>query len=233
MGLKPITPQKVYLQAMNQIRGLIEEGHYKPGDRLPSERLLSEQLAISRPSVREALSALQAMGLIRIKAGGGAFVEGPRSEFVALLLSKEDNPLELMEARLAIEPNVAELAAKKRTEGDLQALHSIIQEMANALATGVHPVEGDRQYHLAIVRAAHNTTLYTSVAPIIDQMGRSIWHQVKDRGLSGAGLPAKYHEQHIELYEAIEKGDARKARAAMRQHVQNIVADLLGESEHS
>lgn len=228
MGLKPITPQKVYLQAMNQIRGLIEEGHYRPGDRLPSERQLSEQLAISRPSVREALSALQAMGLIRIKAGDGAFVEGPRNEFAALLLSKEDNPLELLEARLAIEPSVAELAARKRSEDDLRSLRTVLEEMAAALAAGMHPVEGDRQFHLAIVRATHNDTLYASVAHLVDQMGGSIWHQVKKKGLSGAGLPAKYHEQHAALYKVIERGDARRAKVAMQQHVQSIVADLLG-----
>ncbi|MCL4369519.1 MAG: FadR family transcriptional regulator [Chloroflexi bacterium] len=229
MVLKPITPQKVYLQAMNQIRALIEEGHYKPGDRLPAERLLSEQLAISRPSVREALSALQALGLIRIKAGGGAFVAQPHDGFAELLLSKEDSPLEILEARLAIEPSLAELSARKRTDGDLKSIKAILDDMAAELVAGRHPVDGDRAFHLAIAKAAHNDILYVSMSPIVERMSGPIWYEVKKKGLSGAGLPFKYHEQHVRLYDAIEKGDARRAKAVMRAHVEGITLDLFQE----
>ncbi len=231
MVLKPITPQKVCLQAMNQIRELIEQGHYKPGDRLPPERVLSEQLAISRPSIREALSALQALGLIRTKAGGGAFVATPSDGFAELLLSKKENPLEVLEARLAIEPSLAELAARKRTERDLQNLKAILDTMAADLVAGRHPVDGDRLFHLAIAAAAQNDTLYASMSPIVEQMSGSIWREVKRKGLSGAGLPAKYHEQHVKLYDAIEKGDGRRAKAAMKAHVEGIIVDLFQEVE--
>ncbi len=231
MVLKPITPQKVYLQAMNQIRSLIEDGHYKPGDRLPAERQLAEELAVSRPSVRQALGGLQALGLIRVKAGGGAFVAGPADDFAELLLSREDNPLEILEARLAMEPSIAELAARKRTSSDLHRLRQMLEDMAMELDEGRHPVDGDREFHLAIAQAAHNDALYVSMSRIVGQMSGSIWREVKKKGLSGEGLALKYHEQHSRLYEAIKKGDERRARAVMRAHLQGITVDLMEEVE--
>lgn len=229
MSLQPITHQKVYLQAMNQIRALIEDGHYKPGDRLPPERQLSEQLAISRPSVREALSALQALGLIRIKSGGGAFVADPSDSYAALLLSREDNPLDTLEARLTMEPGVAALAAIKRTQEDLAQLGQIVEEMAVELSAGRHPVDGDRAFHLAIARSTHNTTIYASMLPIFERMSGTIWREVKKRGLSGQGLPAKYHEQHVQIYDAIARGDARQAKRTMLAHIEDISRDLFQE----
>lgn len=229
MRLTPIRPQKVYVEAANQIRALIESGHFRPGDRLPPERELARQLAISRPSLREALSALQALGLIRTRRGGGVYVaEGDSDGRSAVLLSAEDSPLELLEARQLLEPQVAALAATRRTAEDLAELERLLRELAGELAEGRHSVARAVAFHLAIARAAHNATLLRAMRAVAERLSSPAWHAVKERELSGPPRARRYHAEHERIYQAILRGSARAAAREMRAHLASLQADLLG-----
>ena len=120
---KPIKTKKIYEEIVEQLRELISTGTFNPGDKLPSERDMAQMLGVSRASVREAVVALQAMGVLDVKPGEGTFVSASMNsemiEPLALVLSVERNPLaQLMEVRRILEAEAAALAAQRATEQD-------------------------------------------------------------------------------------------------------------------
>src|SRR5579859_7076909 len=145
--LKQVRIPRVYTVVVEQIRDLIETGHLKPGDKLPTERNLAEQLGISRSSVREALSALEVLGVIQSRQGLGNYVANnvssdlPEDQFEELI--EAEGTLEILEARQLFEPSVAALAARRRTAADLLALQSCITEMERLLGAGRDTWEPD------------------------------------------------------------------------------------------
>jgi DNA-binding FadR family transcriptional regulator len=203
----------------------IDEGALAPGAKLPPEAELVRQYGVSRTVVREAMQRLQAMGLIVTRHGIGSFV---REDLERTPLGLEAvNPavahdlVAIMELRIGLETEAAALAAQRRTDGDLvamqQALSTFIYETNNA-SSGV---DADFSFHLAIARAAHSRyflEILSSLGPGSIPRSRL---RVEAQEVAPRAYLTRVHLEHEDIYDAIRRGDADAARAAVRNHLGN------------
>jgi GntR family transcriptional repressor for pyruvate dehydrogenase complex len=229
--LKQVRIPRVYSVVVEQIRALIESGELKPGDKLPTERSLAEQLGISRSSVREALSALEVLGVIQSRQGLGNYVANHEaadlSEDKFEDLIEAEGTLEIVEARLLFEPGAAALAAQRRTEADLRALQSCITEMERLVGEGQDSWEPDWGFHVALANACHNP-MVTALADVITQRVRGrLWQLMREQNYAGEPeRPRQYLERHRRIYQAIVRGDSEAAEDAVRRHLAEITENL-------
>jgi len=232
---KKIKTQKVYMKIVEQITGLIEEGKLKPGDKLPPEHTLAEKFGASRPSVREALSALEILGVIESRGGKGNFIKNsfslPSYRKKLKELEEEESPFELLEARKMIESQIASLAAQKATEEDIRAIQDSLDKMRRYL-TDVHKVmEYDREFHINIAKAAHNSVLFSMMSYLADGLREKLWVNLKEKCYSLPGRSEKYIEEHARILEAIRNKNGKDASKEMCKHLENVEKDLLCEGE--
>jgi len=179
MDLKPIKTKKIYEEIIEQIRILVVKGDLKPGDRLPSERDLAARLDVSRASVREALSALEMMGLVEIRSGEGTYIKKINLDSLVtpltwVLSMEKDIILELLEVRKMLEGQTVSLAAKRATKEDLQDLEDTIETMHEDVQTGQIGEDADLRFHYAIARASKNNILLRLMNAISDTMHHSL-----------------------------------------------------------
>lgn len=226
-----VQTRKVYMEIVEQIRDLIKTGRLKPGDKLPSERILANKLGVSRPPLREAMSALEILGIIESRGGKGNFIKNifnPDSCVQQLKkLEKEESPFELLEARKAVETEIADLAAKKATPEDIEEIEEALDGMRNSLGDTSRVMEFDRQFHLAIARAAHNSILFQMVNYLVEGLKESLWVNIKRKSWALPGHAQKYLEEHTELVKAIKEGEKKAARRTMYRHLADVEEDLL------
>ena len=222
--LRPIRQEKVYEAAMNQLVTLIEDGTFSHGARLPTERELSEQLGISRASVRQALTALAAMGLVESRPGDGTYVTERRTDYTWQLDAA--SALEILESRRAIESGTVRLAALRRSENDIEQLREIVETMNEQVADGVHPVDTDREFHRSIAVASHNSLLLSAMEALVDRMSGPEWHRIKIWGLRSPSQTARIQAQHRSIFEAIRDADAQRAEQLMQEHIDRIIDDV-------
>ncbi|MEW6229098.1 MAG: FadR/GntR family transcriptional regulator [Bacillota bacterium] len=234
-----VQSQKFYLQIVNQIRQHIAEGRLKAGDRLPPERTLAQEFGASRACIREALSALETLGLIECKSGQGNFIKVDGSEAsvngeVLKELWRSHSPYEIFEARVEIEPSLAALAAEHATEDDIAALGRHLQQL-NAIGreAEVDPgkidqyMEEDRKFHLEIARIAHNSVLFTVSAGVNLMMKEKHWRVLKRKSIEKEGNIRRFEKEHTGIFEAIRGRNADLARARIREHIEDIEKDLF------
>ncbi len=220
---------RTYMEIVEQISRMIRTEELPPGEKLPSERALSVELGIGRQCLREALSVLEVLGLIEVKKGRGTFV---RDDALITLTSKDldleevGDPFALLEARKALEPHVASLAAKMAHPQDLDEMDEIIKEMEDVLNRGEHASDQDKRLHVVIARASRNPVFHKLMNEIIANMGKRLWLTLKEKSLQVTGRNERYHEEHIKLVTAIRQGNSRLAEKLMIQHLQGIEQDL-------
>lgn len=192
------------------------------GGRLPTERALAERYDVSRASVRQALAALQAHGVIDVRHGDGIYLRRRPEERFALeaLLDKRRHLPEVIEARSTLEVALAGLAANRRTEADVRRIWEALAVMDDDIRAGGIGAEGDRHFHRAVTAAAHNALL----AELMDYLAVVI-HDTRIVSLSRPGRPPRSSEQHRAIAAAIEAGDPAAAQAAMRAHIE-LVGDV-------
>src|SRR3990172_2560702 len=166
MPLQTIEPQRLYRRIAEQLRALIDGGEFAVGSRLPAERELAAQLRVSRPSVREALIALEVESVVEVRGGSGIYVLKPGKRRAAPRnggKSAECGPLELMRARTLVESEVAALAARNARKSDLEAIEDALQQMRGEVAHDRIPRHGDEAFHNAIAQACGNEVLRDTV----------------------------------------------------------------------
>ena len=226
-----IHTKKVYMKIVEQIRDLIKEGRLKPGDKLPPEQMLAEKFGTSRPSVREALSALEILGITESRGGKGNFIKDtPRSplyEQEVMELEKEESPFEMLEARKAVETEIAELAAKKATQEDIDAISKSLNEMKGAANNIPRIMELDGEFHMNIARAAHNNLLFSMMAYLSNLLKEKLWVNMKEKTWNLPGYPQKYLKEHTEIFNAIKNKDSKNARKQVYHHLAGVKKDLL------
>ena len=169
---KSIKHTKISNEIVNQIKNQISEGMLKPGDRLPPERDLVKEFGVSRPSLREALNSLVAMGFLEVK-GKRTYIKSVASESMldplSLLIKTDTQKIfDLIEVRKAIEAWGAFLAAQRATEEDIKRLENIIEEMRKAFEQGRSWEKQDADFHLGIAQATHNTIHTHMMSTIYD-----------------------------------------------------------------
>lgn len=219
MPIQAVENRRLYRQIADQIAALIEHGEYGAGARLPPERDLARQLGVSRPSVREALIALEVEGYVEVRVGSGVYVQGARPVAMAAApLPADSGPFELIRARWIIESECAALAAKEATKAHLRALEEALEAMEADAQKGVDALANDRLFHLRLAEASGNSALVLVVKTLWDQrMGplfRRLEHHFDTPDLWRVAI-----REHREILAALAKHDAQGARLAMRRHM--------------
>lgn len=210
---------------MDQLKDMIFCGELKPGERLPSEREMSESMGVSRASVREALTALEAIGIVDIRPGEGTFVRETTHfetfEPLAFVLALERNPgAQLMEVRRVLESESAALAAVRADENTLMKIRRSLDNMESAATTQL-AVEYDLKFHFAIAYATQNTILLRIMNTVADLMHHT-FRSDREQLFANHRQACIILSEHEAIYEAIKEHNPQKAREKMLKHINNI-----------
>jgi GntR family transcriptional repressor for pyruvate dehydrogenase complex len=228
MPLQAVESRRLYRQIADQIADLIERGEYGVGSRLPPERDLARQLKVSRPSVREALIALEVQGYVEVRVGSGVYVLGsPRPTAAPSALPEDSGPFELIKARWLIEAECAALAARNATRAQVKAIEEALEDMDRERGKGVMPLTSDRLFHLRIAEASGNSALALVVKTLWDQRTGPLFLRLEHH----FDTPALWKHaigEHREIVTAIARHDAGAARAAMRRHMNHAARRFSG-----
>ena len=226
MPFQSIEPRRLYRQIADQIRALIRNGEFPTGARLPPERDLAKQLGVSRPSVREALIALEVEGLVEVRIGSGIYVQAPGGKNSAKAVGRSGpddggataGPFELLRARYVIEGETAALAAKSAKKGQVHAIEETLDAMKHELEDDKQPLDGDRMFHLRIAEATGNGALVAVVDMLWEDRTGPLYKQLEHHYDS----PALWHSamaEHRAVLKAIAAKDVAGARTAMQRHL--------------
>jgi DNA-binding FadR family transcriptional regulator len=219
MPIKAVEPQRLYRRIAEQIARLIRRGEYKPGARLPPERDLARLLEVSRPSVREALIALEVEGYVEVRVGSGVYVTHRRpAARGADPLPADSGPFELITARRLLESECAALAARQASPAQLRRMKAALTAMERDRRRAVMPLDNDRLFHLEIAEGSGNSALALAVRTLWDQRTGPLFLQLEHH-FDTPDLWEAAIAEHNAVMSAIESHDASGARAAMRRHM--------------
>ena len=234
MLLKAVRSQRRFEQVAEQISKLIKKGKLKPGARLPPERELAKQLEVSRPTVREAMIALEISGLVEVRVGSGIYVLETEKKNLKLSNKIKDigpGPLELIEARKEIEGNNAALAAQRI---DAKCLEQLEQAVENMVQDNLVGADGDREFHLLVAKATGNSVLETLTTYLWDQQQNSpIWTKLLEL-MQEKKLHTTILDDHQSLLDSFRQKNSKEAQAIMRNHLnhaRDIYFDLIDENQ--
>lgn len=220
MPLEAVESPRLYRQIADQLRHLIDRREFPVGGRLPPERELAEKLGVSRPSVREALIALEVEGRVRIRMGSGVYVVDPPRPAPAILVADDgpDGPFEVLNARELVEGAVCAEAAGKVKREDLAKLDGILDKMAAAGASSDELIALDRAFHVAIAGILGNAVLARVVGNLFDQRINPYFQQLARYFENEASWRAAVAEHRL-IRDALAAGSADAASKAMRRHL--------------
>lgn len=221
MPIQTIENPRLYRQIAAQLSNLIATGEFPEGSRLPSERDLAEQLGVSRPSVREALIALEVQGKVVVRVGAGVFVAPARPVAVPDPLTEGQGPFNLLRARWLIEGESAAEAARNASTEDLEVVEAAVRDMGLRQKQSRDADAADRAFHIGIANAAHNSTLVSVVTDLWDQGRGQIWKRMEDHFQTPA-LRAAVLRDHQTVLAALQSKDSRAARKAMHEHLERV-----------
>ena len=235
-----VQPQKYYMQIARQIKNSIRDGELTVGEKLPSERNLAKEFGASRASIREALSALEMLGLVVCKSGQGNYINADASEgtinteLLKSLLIGHD-PYEIFETRLEIEPRLAGLAAERATKQELieiREMHTSLAVIAKRIGQGEKDameefLEEDRKLHLTIGRCSHNSVLFTVFSALNFMMKETHWKALNRTALKKTGNLKMYMKLNREIIEGLEMRDSDKVRKDLFYYIKTIQNDIF------
>ena len=219
MPIKAVEPQRLYRRIAEQIARLIRRGEYRPGARLPPERDLARLLEVSRPSVREALIALEVEGYVEVRVGSGVYVTQRRPAARSVdPLPADSGPFELIAARRLLESECAALAARQASPAQIRRMKAALAAMERDRRRAVMPLDNDRRFHLEIAEGSGNSALALAVRTLWDQRTGPLFMRL-ERHFDTPDLGEAAIAEHNAVMSAIENHDAGGARAAMRRHM--------------
>ncbi len=230
--LKPVKTKKIYEEIVDQIRQLLIEGHIKPGDKLPSERELIESFKVSRSSIREALSALEMMGILEVRTGEGTFIRHIRPESMMTSLAwslylDKGSILEMLEVRKMIEVQAVGYAAKRATEKEVNQLNETLDRMKNNIENmGSISEKADMMFHYTIAVATQNKITIRLMDTISDNLQHLI-HATRPKLYEGKYTPELLYNEHEKIYNAIISRDSGEARKQMLEHLSGVENEIL------
>ncbi|MFC0473271.1 FadR/GntR family transcriptional regulator [Halalkalibacter kiskunsagensis] len=212
---------KVYLEVIKQINQIINEDQLVSGDKLPSERELSDRLDVGRSSVREALRALELLDLIETRRGEGTYIKSFGSyrlvEIVLSFLLKDKNARQdLTETRRIIELEALKLACERITNESVRQLGQFIIRAKEEWSHGDLPVEEDYLFHKTIVESCQNRLLLNLWVSLVEYNKVAIARSLQREGRMPVSL-----SEHEEIFDALKNRDCKRATMAMKQHLEN------------
>lgn len=223
--IQAIKVRRLYLQVAEQLQQLIGNGTFAVGSRLPAERDLASQFEVSRPTIREAMIALEIAGLVEVRSGSGVYVLA-RGGSAGLPEMQAPGPFEILEARRLIEGEACALAAQRIDAEQLSRLEQILAVMDQS-EQAVEDAEGaDRQFHCAIAEASNNSALSATV--------NWLW-QLRNESEISTRFHQRVREEgsrpiladHQLILQALREGDGEAARQAMSDHLQRVIDSLM------
>lgn len=217
MPLEAVEARRLYRQIADQLRSLIERGEYAVGSRLPTERELADQLRVSRPTVREALIALEVEGRVRIRVGSGIYVIDP-SDATPAPSAVIEGPFELLRAREFLESAIAEQAARVATKDDIARIDAALVAMENVAHPGEASMVHDRAFHVAIAGCLGNAVLVRVVGELFDQRLNPYFAQLAHY-FESPGTWRTALDEHRAVRDAIAARRPMTAHDAMRDHL--------------
>ena len=232
---KPIAKATLTESAFEELVTSLLQGPWKAGDRIPPERELCQQLGIGRASLREALKALELIGMLECRVGDGTFVL-PRSQFLsrpllwAITGTDGAELRDIVEARRLMEAEIAALAAERATLEELNEIGAAVDDFRAGISEPARALEADLRFHLALARAAHNEILFNAVQLLRNLMAQ--WLLMKLRMPQAAARVLKQHEG---IYAAVRLRDSGGARMEMLQHLTemgHLLIKLVETSHH-
>ena len=218
--------KRLFQSVAEQIAGMIDDGVFPPGSRLPGERELAERLGVSRVTIREAEIALQAVGRLEIKTGSGVYVSEQQAAELAAL--PQVSAFEVTEARLLFEAEAAALAAQHITEDELDTLGELIEQMRSS--DGEAADRADEEFHRTIAEASKNSAILHTI--------QTLWRMREDiPEVKAAYETVCVHDgemrmrEHRAVYDALRDRDPASAREAMRDHFRRLIENMLDATE--
>ncbi|WFU86266.1 FadR/GntR family transcriptional regulator [Rhizobium sp. CC1099] len=234
-----VESRRLYRQVADQIRSMIATGELAVGQRLPPERELAEKLAVSRPTIREALIVLEVEGLVHIRMGSGIYVARKHTVQPAQPEREPfEGPFELLQARSIIECAIAEEAAQRATASHIAVLDENLQQMASVVNDTDAALEIDRAFHTAIAGIVGNAALIRFTGEIYDQRMTPYFEKLASH-FEGPDFWTRAMEEHRAIRDAIAANDPAAAKQAMRTHLdrsqkrfsESFGEELFGEDE--
>jgi GntR family transcriptional regulator, transcriptional repressor for pyruvate dehydrogenase complex len=231
LNYKRIKPRKIYEEVAEVLIDLIKSGQLKSGDKLDSVQQLAENFQVGRSAVREALSALRAMGLVEMHQGEGTYVREFDSSMLSLpihiaALMKKDDVKQLLEVRRILEIGAVEAAAFRRTDEQLKEIKTALDQMHSASDEELGE-EADFRFHMAIAEASQNKLLTGLMNNVSEMMvttmreTRRLWLYSEKSNLD------RLYQEHQNIYEAIEGKDGQKAQKLMLRHLHSVEGVLM------
>lgn len=218
---KKIEYRRLYEDVISQIEANISSAQLMPGDRLPSERELSEEIGVSRGTLREAFRILERQGMITARPGGGRYVNklpDGRVDRERILTNLETAAmLDLLEAREVIESKIVELACARATTADLETIERSLAAIEGSESETCKVLDRDNDFHLAIAEATHNIVFVGIV-----ELNLDLLYQIRSKTSSMPGRADQIDGEHRAIFEAIKQRDVNKAKETMLNHLKNI-----------
>lgn len=228
--IKKVKPKKIYEIVAEELTAMIKGGEVKPGDRLSSVQQLAEDFNVGRSAIREALSALNAMGYIEIRQGEGTFVKkvdfDAANQMASQVLQKEDIR-QLFEIRKFNETGAASLAAENRTAEDIVILENILSKMKKFERDGDLGEKADIKFHMAIVKATKNEMLYRLMTTISEKMQESMREARQLFIYSNEEKMKQLYDEHYAIFIAIKNKDSKLAYQKMLEHIVGVEVELF------
>lgn len=227
MVFQQIKPQKGSEIVLQQIKQQIVSGTYSPGTKLPTVVDLAASFQVGRSTVREALSALKAMGWVDIRHGGGTFVSMTlpsehEAEDRGGMFDHSESLHEVLEVRKFIEVGCASLAAERRSENNLQELRQILSHMEATLGNEKESEEADIRFHLELARASHNSLLISMMESLTERLQESMSASRQLWFFAERASAVQLLQEHREIYEAIAVQDEKLAAEKMIRHLKKV-----------
>ena len=224
--LRPIPRESAVSEVAKRLLDQLTEGHLAPGTRLPSERVLAEALNVGRSTIREALAALDVLGVIEIRPGSGSYLRGEGSALLPQtinwgLMLGMPSILDLIDVRQYLEVMTAQLAAQRATDEDITRLHGRLARMAESVTDGEAFVEADVAFHLETAAIARNSVLIDILHSVRALLQVWIKHAIRGEGSAEVTLA-----EHTAVYEAIRDRHPEAAASAMHAHMDAASARL-------
>jgi DNA-binding FadR family transcriptional regulator len=245
MPIQAIQNRRLYQQVADQLRALIESGEYAPGTVLPAERDLSAQLGVSRTSVREALIALEVIGLVQVRAGSGVVVK-PKASTAARSVpvlqqaaaqsrwevdpelgigdgfDREVPPFSLLAARRLVEPETASLAATHASAEQLAGIRAAYEQNVADNRAGSQIHTGDRLFHIRIAEASGNPAYALLIRHLLGHKYGTMFRRLQEL-YKPEDMAYRSEQEHRKVLDALEARDPAAARRAMRAHLDSVL----------
>lgn len=237
MSIKKIKPTetatKKSIYVAEQIMEAINRGDYKVNERLSSERKIAEEMGVSRVPVREALSALQVVGIVESVPGAGSYVrklgESPliRSQAISVL-EESESPFEAYGARRIFEAGIMGLVINEANPMDLAKIEKVFERMSKAVEAKNFDeyFKSNRDFHLAIAQATHNSLIERVISYLLNVMGQPLWKEAVQKYLSDYDHIEKYLHRHRRIFTAIKNKHRGFAEKEMKKHFDETVEEI-------